>query len=138
MSFIGKCYNGHKISLDDELEGETVECPICEEDFIASSNFEEIVAINKWNVKYPARGYIHMVVGLIIGGILTYFIMAFSKNSSYAIWNVLAIFSLIMGGIYLFRGLYELFWEQDPFRKVISVFWGVFYVLWKKIKFYKR
>lgn len=138
MSFIGKCYNGHKTLLDDELEGETVECPVCDEEFIASSKFEELGKIEEWEIQYHTKGYFHMVLGLFIGGLLTYFLIVLSKNSNFFFWKFIINFSLILGGLYMFRGLYELFWNKDPFRRVIQGFFAVFYILWKKIKFYKR
>ncbi len=136
--FVTKCYNGHKMLLDEELDGETVECPMCGEDFIAASNFEELGKVDETSVPYHTRGYIHMGMGLLIGLLLTYLIEMATSRYNHIIWRSLSYSSLSIGGLYFFRGVYELLRDRDPFVKINQWFFAGYYILWKKIKFFRR
>ncbi len=138
MPFIAKCYNGHKIRVDDEYEGETIECPFCEENFIAVRDYEELGKVNEHKVPLNTRGYIHIGTGLIIGGLFSYIIQLFSGYSPHFVWRTVYYILLITGIFYLVRGFFELFNNRDPFWRIRLVFFKYFYIIWKKIKFFRK
>lgn len=138
MPFIAKCYNGHKTLIDDELDGEMIICPICEEEFIASRNYEELGRVNEETVPIHHKAYIHMGIGLfilIIGIYLVDNLFGFYKG---LLGNFFYYLVLILAIFYAFRGLYELIHNRDPFRKLTGYFFNWYYLLRKKIKFSKK
>ncbi len=138
MSFQTKCYNGHKFIIEDDLDGETVECPLCGEDFIVAKEYEEIGSLNGMPVPLNTLGYIHMSIGLLVGVLLTFIFKMVSEWSYHSIWRVVTYFSIIIGLIYFVRGLVELFRNKDPLWKIKRIFFAIYYIVLKKVKFYRR
>ena len=138
MAFETKCYNGHHMVLDDELDGETVECPQCGEDFVASRNYEELGRVEEQNVPYNARGFIHMGLGLIIGVLFSYIIHNILISGYQSPFRYLVYMTMIIGGIYFVRGFIELFRGRDILLKPKQAFFAAYYIILKKIKFYRK
>lgn len=138
MPFLAKCYNGHKILVDDDLEGETVECPVCEEEFVVTQHFEELGKVDEWTVPFNTKGYIHIATGLIIALLFTFIIQSISNNLNHFLWILLFYFTFLVGFFYFIRGMVELFKNYDPFSKSISRFYAYYYIILKKIKFFRR
>jgi len=138
MPFVAKCYNGHRIVLEDELEGETVECPICEEDFIASSDFEELGKVEEERVPYNALGFIHMGLGLLIGVFLTFLADSLRGPLRVAFWSYIMYLTIVVGLIYFIRGFIELFFSLDILTRPKRAFFAAYYITLKKVKFYRK
>lgn len=135
MPFIAKCYNGHKTLIDDELDGETIICPICEEAFIASRDYEELGLVDEELVPSHHKAYIHLGLSLfvlIMGIYLVDYLFGPVKNLFGVIFYY---FFIIFAVIYAFRGLYELIHNRDPFKKLNGYVVNRYYIIRKKIQF---
>lgn len=138
VAFIAKCYNGHKTLIDDELDGETIICPICEEEFIASQNYEELGIVDDEAVPVHNKAYIHIGIGFFIFIIIFPLIEFFEDIIRIRVWGIFQFLSITLAILYVFRGIYELIHNRDPFKKILSLLYTQYFILLKKLKFLRK
>ncbi len=112
MAFYARCYNGHKVLVEEDWEGMLVECPECHEDFIVSRiDVREELPRNSEQY-WRSTAFVTMISGFVLAGI--------GVGLGHWVHEVVGWLIGVFGGIIALRGLGMLFFFKDIFSWLLT------------------